>query len=103
MKHAPALERAQEAIRTKRVLRILYQGSTRQVEVHAVGLNSRGKIVMRGYQVSGDDLSVSPGWKLFDLSYVKSAALLDVPSLAPRPGYQQGDKGMSTILSEINS
>lgn len=87
---------------TGKVLQLKYHGFTRVVEAHALGMSSKGHMVLRAYQLSGDTLSdSSEGWKLFDVSNIDSAKMTDTPSQGPRPGYQPGDKGMVKIIQEL--
>lgn len=55
-------------------------------------------------QVDGESSRPLPNWALLDLSKVQSAALTDIPSEAPRPGYKMGDKSLSpNIIAEIDT
>lgn len=79
-----------------------YHGKDRLVEVHALGLSTAGNPCVRVYQVIGGSVfSDTSGWKMLKISDIENAKIVDSVSLAPRPGYESGDKGMSTILAEI--
>lgn len=94
---AVALE-AMAAMKEQRALIIMYKETCRLVEVHAVGISTAGNPCMRVYQVAGETNSGEEyGWKLMKLEEVS----VDIPSLAPRPGYKKGDKGMGTIFKEL--
>lgn len=98
------LELAEIAMTTGKAIEFEYDGKNRLVEVHAAGLSSTGKPVIRGYQIGGsswtaDDL---PVWRLFTVQKIFDfPALVDIKAGAPRPGYRLGDKGMSTIFFEF--
>lgn len=83
-------------------LELEYNGYPRLVEVHAVGLSSKGTPCMRVYQVEGDSESLEKeGWKLMSLGKAFDLKVVDIQSLAPRPGYQKGDLGMNAIFTEV--
>lgn len=83
-------------------LEVRYDGFTRVVEVHAVGISTAGNPVMRVFQVRGGSVHNEPvGWKLMRLDEAIGGAILDEVSEAPRPGYKPGDKGMSHITCQI--
>lgn len=84
------------------VLVIEYNGGQRTVEPHALGVSRAGQPCFRAWQVSGDSLSgEKSGWKMFLLSELYGIKMIDRKSEAPRPGYKQGDKGMSVIHHEL--
>lgn len=88
---------------TGKVLALKYHGFSRVVEAHALGMSSKGHMVLRAYQLSGDTLSDnSEGWKLFSVSSIDNARMTDEVSQAPRPGYQPGDKGMVKIIQQVS-
>lgn len=76
----------------------------RIVEIHAIGLSTKGKPCVRVYQVTGGAVfGETDGWKMMKLEDMDKVHLLDIASEAPRPGYKPGDKGMGAILAEISS
>lgn len=89
------------ALKDKRCLSFLYDGETRLVEPHALGRNSAGDLILRGFQIAGGSGTASLGWKLFKLDKAEELAVSDFTSIAPRPGYKPGDRAMATILVEI--
>lgn len=91
-----------DALRQGKCLELRYDGFTRIVEVHAVGVTKEGNDVMRVWQVSGGSVSKeNSGWKEFRLDEAFSARITDKKSEAPRRGYKRGDKGISRIVCEI--
>jgi hypothetical protein len=91
-----------EALRSGHVLRIEYDGYTRDVEVHAVGFTKDDNPIMRVWQVAGGSVSNEPvGWKLLRLDEATSAVVTHQRSLAPRAGYNPGDPVMSVITCQL--
>lgn len=94
---------ASTALQTGKRISLFYHGEERIVEVHAIGLSVKGRPCVRVYQVvGGSAFSEVTGWKMLSLDKIENAKLVDDRSLAPRQGYQPGDKGMSQILLEIS-
>lgn len=91
------------AIDQGRVIKFDYNGTVREVEVHAVGVSTAGNPVMRGWQINGGSLSGNhAGWKLFDLEKVpETYSLTDTPSLTPRKGYRHDDAAMVDIFRQV--
>jgi hypothetical protein len=83
-------------------LEVRYDGFTRVVEVHAVGVSTAGNPVMRVWQARGGSVSNEPGgWKLMRLDEALGVALLTERSLAPRTGYKFGDRAMQTVVCQL--
>lgn len=103
--HDKAVARqALTAVAAGSVLNVEYDGLTRLVEVHAVGLSTKGRPVMRVYQLdAGQSHSGNPSpWRLMSLDKVfRMPEIVDIKSLAPREGYRKGDLGMSHIFTEV--
>ncbi|MCA6103651.1 hypothetical protein [Bradyrhizobium australafricanum] len=93
---------ASEAIKKGVCLQLQYDGYNRVVEVHCVGVTTKGNPGIRVWQVRGGSQSdQTVGWKMLLLNEVASATLTDEKSQAPRQGYKRGDKGMKSIIFEI--
>jgi hypothetical protein len=91
-----------EALRQQRCLDIRYDGFSRVVEVHAVGVSSAGHDIMRVWQVRGGSVSNERiGWKLLRLDEVLSVNILSEKSFAPRQDYRRGDRAMQRIICEV--
>jgi hypothetical protein len=84
-----------EALNAGLCLEVSYDGYTRIVEVHAVGLSREGRWIMRVWQVAGGSQSGKDfGWKMMRLDEVTSVRLSDQKSMAPRPLYKCNDPEM---------
>ncbi len=84
-----------DALANGKRLELRYDGYSRVVEVHAVGISSDGNWLMRVWQVRGGSVHNEPvGWKLMRLDEGFSAYVLNEDSVAPRPGYKRGDRAM---------
>jgi hypothetical protein len=86
-------------------LSIDYEGLNRDIEVHAIGISRAGNPCFRVWQTDGGSVSGEvPGWKMMLFARVSDYSLYSDPVIpygAPRPGYKQGDKGMSQIFKEL--
>jgi predicted DNA-binding transcriptional regulator YafY len=86
------------ALEQRHLLQFDYDDKPRLVEPHALGLNKKGEVILRAYQVDGE----TPGWKLFILERAEMITIRDdVESMAPRPGYKAGDKAMTEVFAEL--
>jgi hypothetical protein len=91
------------ALERRDLLQFNYDDKSRTVEPHALGLNKKGELVMRAFQVGGQSATSDTGWKLFTLEKATDlVVVMDGESRAPRPGYKKGDKAMVTILAELD-
>jgi hypothetical protein len=96
------VDTACHAIQSAKCLEIRYDGYSRVVEVHAVGLTKDGNAVMRVWQVRGGSAGgESVGWKLLRLEEVSGATMLDEHSAAPRTGFKRRDKAIARMICEI--
>lgn len=91
-----------DALRSGLVLQLRYDGYSRDVEVHAVGLTKDDNAIMRVWQIAGGSVSNEPvGWKLLRLDEASGAFVTNQKSLAPRFGYKRGDPVMRIINAEL--
>ncbi len=91
-----------DALKSGHVLQLRYDGYTRDVEVHAVGTTKERHEVMRVWQIAGGSVSHEPvGWKLLRLDEATGAFITKQKSLAPRYGYNRGDKVMRAIKGQL--
>ena len=90
------------ALKSGVCLRLQYDGFSRIVEVHAVGISTANNPCMRVYQVRGGSVSGEPvGWKMMTLDKAFTAHLSEEISQAPRQGYAQNDRSMSVIHAQL--
>lgn len=90
-----------DAVSDRKVVAFDYDDKPRLVEPHAVGLNKKGALVMRGFQVTGDSATSSFAWKLFTVDKIQNLAVLDLASQAPRLGYKANDTAMTEIRAQL--
>jgi hypothetical protein len=91
-----------DALRAGKRLELRYGGFTRVVEVHAVGVTRKGDLIASVWQVRGGSAHDEPtGWKTLTLADISAAALIDEPSMAPRPGYAPRMKSMHRVICEL--
>lgn len=90
------------AIRAHNCLELQYDGFSRVVEVHAVGVSKDGIEIARVWQTrGGSNSNESTGWQLLRLDEASSADVINEKSEAPRPGYKRGDPAMSRISFQV--
>ena len=87
-----------KAIQERRVLRLYYDGGTRDVEPHCHGSGKEGQELLSGYQVSGFSRSGERfGWKTIRLDRVRALTVTDESFPGPRPGYNPANARISVI------
>ena len=89
------------AINNKSVISFTYDGYSRVVEPHAVGLSRAGNDVLRCFQTEGGHVKPHHDWDLCVLSKITNLSLTGTSFSCARTGYARGDKGMSRIYAEI--
>ncbi len=89
------------AIHNRQVLSFHYDGLTRIVEPHAVGISRAGNDVLRCYQVQGGHVNSGHDWNLCDISKISNLSMTGTVFDNTRPGYKKGDKGMRHIYAEL--
>lgn len=90
-----------DAIENQNVIEFNYDGELRIVEPHCYGLTTKDNEGLRAFQVGGYSSSGTFGWKMYDLGKADDIKITDETFDGPRPKYNRGDKGMSTIYAEI--
>lgn len=91
-----------DALKRGKVLELRYDGYSRCVEVHAVGISKAGNLVMSCWQIRGGSVhNEAVGWKLMKLSEVSLASVSEENSRAPRANYRRGDSRMTRIICEL--
>jgi hypothetical protein len=90
-----------DALNNNVCVSLIYDGKPKIIEVHAVGKSTKdGALVVRAFQVDGESSRPLPSWALMRVEKMTDIELTTLPSEAPRPGYQPGDKQMSEIFHE---
>lgn len=91
-----------EALRTRSVLALRYNGHDRLVEVHVVGISRDRHEIMRAWQISGGSVSGHVvGWKMILLANATEARVTKQRSRAPRPDYNPEDPAMIRIICQV--
>ena len=89
------------AIKFKNHLVFNYDGLPRVIEPHAHGTSSRGKEVVRGFQIGGQSSSGPLGWRLWDIAKMKSFRVSESTFTGTRPGYVRGDSDMYPVHCQL--
>jgi len=89
------------AIQSKHVLVFEYDGLPREIEPHAHGRSSTGKEVVRGFQTAGRSSSPSLGWRLWDVTKMRSLTVSPQTFAIARPDYVRGDSQMHPVHCEL--
>ena len=92
------VQTACEALRSGHVLELHYDGTSRQVEVHAVGFTANDDPVAHVWELGAEGVA---GWKMLPLKEASGAQITHRKSLAPRPGYEPGDRDMKVITCQL--
>jgi predicted DNA-binding transcriptional regulator YafY len=83
-----------DAIDSRRVLQVRYDGGDRVIEPHCLGSSAKGDMLLRAFQVSGASSSGDgTGWKLFRLDRIQYAQETG-EEFAARPDYSRNDEAM---------
>ena len=90
-----------DAINSKKILSLSYDGLRRVVEPHAVGMTAKGNDVLRCYQTQGGHVDAGHKWDSLDLSKMSSVSDTGQRFENARPGYKRGDKVMETIYAQL--
>ena len=90
-----------EAIRTRSVLEIYYNGGPRTVEPHCHGISRAGNEVVLAYQTGGHSDSEPVAWKLFDVGLLRSLRSTGQTFTTNRPGYQPFGKHMTSVHCHV--
>jgi hypothetical protein len=90
------------AIQNRKLLVFTYDGHHRTVEPHTVGLDTKGHMAMRAYQIAGGSESGEYiGWKIFHVQQMYGLAVLPQSFGGTRPGYKRGDKAFLDIRTQL--
>ena len=90
------------AINERLLLAFSYDGYHRTVEPHTLGIDSKGHLALRAYQVDGGSSSGEyRGWKMFHVSEMSGLTVRSESFASARPGYKRGDNGFSAIHAQL--
>jgi hypothetical protein len=91
-----------EAIGTKRLLRFVYDGYTREVEPHTYGIDKKSRRALVAYQVRGGSHSEEyVGWKTFHESQMRAVVTLEETFAGARQGYRRDDPAFVSIIAQL--
>lgn len=95
-------EKLAEAIHQKKVVEFRYEGRTRVVEPHAVGVMTTGRPGLRAYQVGGySESGTQPPWRLYRVDKMGGLVVTSKTFPGPRDGYRRGDPIFASIVAEL--
>lgn len=90
------------AIQGRNLLSFVYDGYRRTVEPHTFGMDAKGHMALRAYQVSGGSESGEyVGWKLFHAHEMLGVTVQPQTFAGPRTGYKRGDKAFASIRAQL--
>ena len=99
-KKTPA-ELIKQALAERRLLQFDYHGYSRQVEPHALGHATEGRLALLAWQISGGSQSEPPpGWRTFLLGEIESLKILR-QTFVPRPDYHRETTKLKPIEAEV--
>jgi hypothetical protein len=91
-----------QAIASHQLVQLDYNGSTRIVEPHIYGIDTRGHETLSAYQVVGGSLSGEhTGWKTFEMAKAGGVQLLAARFRKPRREYNPADPKFHTIYRRL--
>ena len=86
-----------KAIKKRQLIQFEYNGKLRTAEPQCYGMGTKGKELLRAYQVNDPRVE-----KLFDLSKITNLVVLDEPFEAAGPNYKKRDSAMKKIFCELD-
>lgn len=90
------------AIKRRAVIQFTYDGGKRSVEPHCHGTSAPGNEVLRGYQTGGHSESGNRvGWKLFDVSEIRSLQETGEFFDKNRESYNPNDSAMVNVHCHV--
>lgn len=91
-----------KAIKNREIIQFYYDGGIRIVEPFCYGENSKGNLVLSGYQIGGYSSSGDPvGWRLFRKDRMQDISLVGRKFIQIRPRYNPNDKRMKKIICNV--
>jgi hypothetical protein len=89
------------AIRDRETLSFTYNGITRIVEPHTVGISTTGKNVLSCYQIHGGHAKAGHEWDLVTVSKIMNLSKTGNYFVGTRPNYSRNDSRMVKIYAEL--
>lgn len=90
------------AIQGRNLVSFVYDSFRRTVEPHTFGVDGKGHLALRAYQIAGGSESGEyVGWKLFHANDMQGVAVQPQTFAGPRPGYKRGDKAFASIKAQL--
>ena len=86
------------AIKSLKLLTIVYEYERRTIEPYVYGRLSDNQDVLRAYQTSG----MNPGWRLFKIEQIQSLQESGDNFLEPRHDYREHDAGMEEVYYQFH-
>ena len=91
-----------DAIRTRRLLRFIYEGYERVVEPHAYGVNTAGREAVSAWLAGGWSASATePGWRMYLVDQMRDVAALAEGFDGARTGYNPNDTHYVRVYCQI--
>ena len=91
-----------DAINDRQVLCFYHENLLREVEPFAYGINSKGKEVLRGFQVAGQSTSGRiPCWRVFEAEKMQRLYLAGRQFDGARPDYRPDDNDLTTVFAQL--
>jgi len=93
-----------DAIRTRSVLRFVYDGYERLVEPHLYAINTANHEAVSAWLVSGWSKSEpEAGWRTYLVREMADVQVLAERFAGPRPGYEPDDRRMGQIYCRLEA
>ncbi len=91
-----------DAIQSRRVIEFSYNGYPRVVEPFLLGITTKGKLTVRGFQIGGSSSSGhATGWHMFTVSNFANLRVSDQTFSGSRPDYNPADSAMVSIIAHV--
>jgi hypothetical protein len=91
-----------DAIRTRRLIRFVYDGYERVAEPHSHGISTANHEVVSAYLVGGWSASeASPGWRKYLVREMHDVHALAESFAGPRDGYNPEDRQMRQVFCRL--
>lgn len=93
-----------DAIRTRRLIRFIYDGYERVAEPHLYGISTANHEVLSAYLVGGWSATEgAPGWRKYLVHDMHDIHVLAESFEGPRPGYNPEDRQMRQMYCRLET